>query len=309
MSAIFGCASIGGLYRPVSQEVAHATLQAAWDLGTRHFDTAPHYGAGQSEEFLGAFLRDKSRSAYTVSTKIGRLLYYDPGAEDGTDGFFGVPKRSRTRDYSRDGVLRSLEASLHRLGIDRIDTLLVHDPEHHMDAALQEAAPALADLRDEGVISSYGVGTNFVDVAERFLRDTSADILMVAGRYSLLDRRAEKTLLSLCVERHVAVQVAGVLNSGMLADPRPGAPFNYVPAPGWLIAVAQQMADACARHDVNLRAAALQFPTRHPAVEAIVTGTARGSSVEDTHEQLRTVIPDELWSELGALVPDQTQLP
>ena len=309
MRTVFGCAALGGLYRPITREEAHAALAAAWDLGVRAFDTAPHYGVGQSEELLGEFLRDKPRDSFVLSTKVGRLLVDDPAAVDGTDGFYGVPARSRVRDYSADGVRRSLEESLGRLGLDRVDVVLVHDPEDHMTQALGEAAPALAALRDEKVVDGFGVGTNFSEVAERFVRETDADHVMIAGRYSVLDRRAERTLLPACAERGVSVLVAGVLNSGLLADPRPGAPFNYAPAPDWLVDAARRMAAACEARGVTLRAAALQFPTRHPAVDAVVTGAGRPASVRDTHAQLGTTVPDELWAELDALVPDQDLLP
>jgi D-threo-aldose 1-dehydrogenase len=309
MTSVFGCAALGGLYRPVSREEAHAALRAAWDLGVRSFDTAPHYGVGQSEEYLGEFLRDKSRDSFTVSTKVGRLLVDDPTAADGTDGFFGTPARSRVRDYSADGVRRSVAESLGRLGLDRVDVVFVHDPEDHMEQAIGEAAPALAQLREAGQVSGFGVGTNYTEVAERFVRETAADTVMIAGRYSVLDRRAERTLLAACADRGVGVLAAGVLNSGLLADPRPGAPFNYAPAPDWLVDAARRMAAACEAHGVTLRAAALQFPTRHPAVHAVVTGAGRVSSVRDTHEQLRLPIPDALWEELDDLVPDQEQLP
>lgn len=309
MTVVFGGASIGGLYRAVTRDEAIDVLQTAWDSGIRDFDTAPHYGVGQSEEFLGAFLQDKPREHYTISTKVGRLLVDDPDAQDGTDEFYGVPRRSRVRDYSRDGVLRSIEASLNRLGIERVDTVFVHDPEDHMRQALDQTAPTLADLRDQGVISSYGVGTNYAHIARRFVQETTADQIMVAGRYSLLDRRAEAHLFPACVERGVQVLVAGVLNSGLLANPRSGAPFNYSPAPEWLVTAAQRMAAACARYDVSLIAAALQFPTRHPAVEAMVVGPGQVSTMVDTCEQLAASVPAELWDELDALVPEQDRLP
>jgi D-threo-aldose 1-dehydrogenase len=293
----------------VTEAEAHEALQAAWDLGFRDFDTAPHYGVGQSEEYLGRFLAGRPRDSFTVSTKVGRLLFDDPDAVDGTDEFYGTPKRSRVRDYSGDGVRRSLEQSLARLGLDRVDVLYVHDPEDHLRQALDEAAPALARLRADGVIAGYGVGTNYADVATAFLRETDADRIMIAGRYSLLDRRAEQTMLPAAADKGVRLVVAGVLNSGLLADPRPGAPFNYAPAPDWLVEAARRMQAACEARGVALRAAALQFPTRHPAVAAIVSGAGRADHVRDLSAQLDVEIPEELWAELDALLPDQSRLP
>ena len=309
MRCVIGCAALGGLYAPVTEAQAHQTLQTAWDLGFRDFDTAPHYGVGQSEEYLGSFLAGRPRDSFTVSTKVGRLLVDDPDAVDGTDEFYGTPKRSRVRDYSAEGVRRSLEQSLARLGLDRVDVLYVHDPEDHLEQAVSEAAPALARLRAEGVITGYGVGTNYVDVALAFLRETDADRFMIAGRYSLLDRRAERTLLPACADKGVRLVVAGVLNSGLLADPRPGAPFNYVPAPDWLVAAARRMQAVCETRGVPLRAAALQFPTRHPAVAAVVSGAGTAEQVRDVHTQFTAEVPEELWAELDTLVPDQDRLP
>jgi D-threo-aldose 1-dehydrogenase len=309
VTTVFGTAAVGGLYRPVTPEDAHATLQAAWDLGVRSFDTAPHYGVGRSEELLGEFLRDKPRDAFTLSTKVGRLLVEDPAAVDGTEGFFGTPARSRVRDYTADGVRRSLDESLQRLGLDRVDVVLVHDPEDHLVQALDEAAPALAELQGQGVITGFGVGTNVTGVAERFVAETAADHVLIAGRYTVLDRRAERSLLPACARRGVVVLAGGVLNSGLLADPRPGSPFDYAPAPEWLVDVAQRMASACAARGIALRAAAMQFPTRHPAVGAVVTGAGTVAEVRDTHDQLGVPVPVELWAELDALLPDQSRLP
>jgi D-threo-aldose 1-dehydrogenase len=308
MIPVMGCAALGGLYRPVTEAEAHETLAAAWDRGIRVFDTAPHYGAGQSEEYLGAFLRSKPRDSYILSTKVGRLLVDDPDAVDGTEGFYGTPARSRIRDYSADGVRRSLEESLARLGLDRVDLVLIHDPEDHLQQAVEEAAPALAALRDETVIGGFGVGTNFTDVAHELVHRTDLDTVMIAGRYTLLDRRSE-TLLRACAERDVAVLVAGVLNSGLLADPRPGARFNYEPAPEWIVAAALRMSEACERYGVPLRAAALRFPLRHPVVRSVVVGPGRVTSVHDTLAQLCVTIPQDLWDELDTLVPDQDRLP
>ncbi|MFD1717245.1 aldo/keto reductase [Georgenia deserti] len=306
---VLGCAALAGLYRPVAEEEAQAALEAAWELGVRRFDTAPHYGVGLSEERLGRFLRTKPRDSFTISTKVGRLLVDDPAAVDGTDEFYGTPRRSRRRDYTADGVLRSLEESLERLGLDRVDLALVHDPEDFMDQALDEAAPALSRLRAEGVLNGYGVGTNVTGTARRFVSETDVDTVMIAGRYSLLDRRAEEGLLDLCHDRDIRVLAAAVLNSGILVDPAPGARFNYAPAPDWLLAAARHMDGACAAHDLPLRAAALQFPVRHPAVDAVVLGAGSEATVRDSVAWLRAPVPDELWAELDALLPEQDRLP
>jgi D-threo-aldose 1-dehydrogenase len=305
---VMGCAALAGLYRAATDAQAEAALAAAWDGGVRAFDTAPHYGVGLSEQRLGAFITTKPRDQYVISTKVGRLLVEDPEAVDGTALFYGTPKRSRIQDYSAAGVRRSHADSLSRLGLDRIDLLLVHDPEDHMSAALGEAVPELARMRDAGTIGGFGVGTNFVDVALEFVQRAPIDHVMIAGRYSLLDRRAERTLLDECAGRDIAVLVAGVFNSGLLADPVRRSTFNYGPAPTALRRAALAMEAACERHGVTLRAAALQFPLRHPAVTAVVSGPGTAATVTDVLAQQAVSIPDELWAELDALVPDQADL-
>ena len=305
---VMGCAALAGLYREVPADAATAALTAAWDGGVRAFDTAPHYGAGLSEERLGGFIRARPREQYAISTKVGRLLLDDPDAVDGTDGFFGTPRRTRIRDYSAAGMRRSHAESLTRLGIDRVDQLLIHDPEDHMPMALAEAAPELAVMREEGTIRRFGVGTNFVDVGLEFVQHSTIDCLMIAGRYSLLDRRAESTLLPACADRGIEVMVAGVFNSGLLADPLRRITFNYETAPDALIGSARAMQAACERHGVSLRAAALQFPLRHRAVTAIVSGAGSADTVVDVLAQRQVPIPDDLWDELDALVPDQSAL-
>ncbi len=306
---VMGCAALAGLYHNVSADQANSALAAAWDGGIRVFDTAPHYGAGQSEERLGRFLATKARNQYALSTKVGRLLIDDAEAVDGTDQFYGAAKRSRISDYSAAGVQRSLVESLARLGLDHVDLLLIHDPEDHMPAALGEAAPQLARLRADGVIGGFGVGTNFVEVALEFVQRTPIDHVMIAGKYSLLDRRAEQTLLPACAARGVNVLVAGVFNSGLLADPSRRPKFNYQPAPASLVRAAQSMQASCERHGVTLRAAALQFPLRDPRITAVVSGAGKATTVNDVLTQQNVPIPDELWPELDALIPDQTTLP
>ncbi|MFF3228950.1 aldo/keto reductase [Nocardia suismassiliense] len=294
---VLGGAGYAGLFRAVTEAQAQAGIAAAWDAGIRAFDTAPHYGAGSSEERLGRFLR--SRSEYTVSTKVGRLLYEDPLAPDGVDDFYGAPKRARRRDYSAAGVRRSLEDSLERLGLDRIDLLLIHDPDDYQEQALAEAVPELERMRAAGIVSAIGIGVNDVDVALRFVRETSIDHVLIAGRYTLLDRRAEAELLPECARRDVRVLVAGVLNSGILADPWHRTTFDYRPAQQHIVGRAQAMARICAKYDVALRAAALQFARRNPAVAATVIGAGTAAEVADTIAMLNTTVPEDLWYELG----------
>ncbi|MFC9437498.1 aldo/keto reductase [Nocardia sp. NPDC057030] len=296
---VLGGAGYAGLFRAVSEDDAQAGLAAAWDAGIRAFDTAPHYGAGSSEERLGRFLR--SRSEYTVSTKVGRLLYADPSVPDGVDDFYGAPKRARRRDYSAAGVRQSLADSLARLGLDRVDLLLIHDPDEYQAETLAGAMPELVRMRDAGVVSGIGVGVNDVDVALRFVRETAIDHVMIAGRYTLLDRRAEAELLPECAHRGIRVLVAGVLNSGILADPLRRATFDYRPARGPVIERARAMDRLCAKYDVPLRAAALQFPRRNPAVSATVIGPGTKTEVEDTIAMLNTPVPEALWHHLDGI--------
>ncbi|MFI1912919.1 aldo/keto reductase [Nocardia sp. NPDC020380] len=296
---VLGGAGYAGLFRAVDATAAQATLEAAWAAGIRAFDTAPHYGAGQSEERLGQFLRGRADpTEFTVSTKVGRLLYKDPAASDGTDDFYGAPKRSRRLDYSAAGTRQSVTESLARLGLSRIDTLLVHDPDNHQPQALAEMVPELAELRAEGVCSRIGVGVNHVDVALRFVRESPIDVVLIAGRYTLLDRRAEAELLPECESRGIHVLAAGVLNSGILADPQRQATFDYRPAPRDIIERARTMAELCAACDVPLRAAALQFPGRHPAIGGTVIGAGSVAEVEDTVAMLKVTVPQSLWDEL-----------
>lgn len=301
---VLGGASFGGLYKPVTDAQVEAALQVAWDGGIRAFDTAPHYGVGLSEERIGRFLAGRPRSEFVLSTKVGRLLVDDPDAQDGAHSFFGTPRRSRVPDYSHDGVLRSVEASLTRLDLDRVDLLLIHDPDDHLDEAIDGAYPALAGLRAQGVVGGIGVGVNSTEVAMAFVTDTDIDHVMIAGRYSLLDRAADIELLPACRERGIAVMVAGVFNSGLLADPLHRRTFDYQPAPPGMLARALDMQRICNAYGVDLRAAALQFPFRHPAVTAVVSGAGSVASVTDTLAQLEVAVPEQLWAELDDLGGD-----
>lgn len=298
-----GGAGFGGLYQPIEDETVREALQTGWDAGVRAFDTAPHYGVGLAEERLGRFLAGQPRDDFVLSTKVGRLLVDDPAAPAEGEGFVGTPHRRRVRDYSAEGVQRSIEESLQRMGLDRIDLALIHDPEDYLDQAVSEAAPALSALRAEGSVGGYGVGTNFAEVGLRLVTETDLDTVMIAGRYTLLDRSAADELLPACAERNVTILAAGVLNSGLLVDPGVDQPtFNYAPAPPHLVAKAKRLQETCADYGVELRAAALQFPIRHPAVSAVVIGASTAEAVTDSVRQLAVHIPPTLWAELDEIV-------
>jgi D-threo-aldose 1-dehydrogenase len=298
---IFGGAPIGGLYAPVGEEEAARTLQAAWDAGIRAFDTAPHYGVGLSERRIGEFLSGRPRGEFAVSTKVGRLLVPATGSVDGADGFYGTPPLTRVRDYSRDGVLRSLEDSLRRLRLDRVDIALIHDPDDHLSQALDEAYPALADLRAQGVVAAIGAGMNSAAPLAWLIERADLDCVLVAGRYTLLDGSAAEQLFPLCLRRGVAVLAGGVFNSGILADPRDGASYDYATADPALLARARRLRDVCARHGVPLPAAALRYVLRHPAVTAAVVGVRTPEEVRADASYLDTPIPDALWAEVEEL--------
>jgi D-threo-aldose 1-dehydrogenase len=301
----FGASTAGNIWRVRRDEDVAASLAAAWDRGIRYYDTAPHYGLGLSERRVGTALRDRPRDEYLLSTKVGRLLEPNPvpTGSDLTAGGFDVPDDlHRVRDYSADGVRRSLEASLERLGADRIDIVLVHDPDDYVDQALTEAVPALAALRDQGVIGAVGLGMNQWQAPLRAVNETDVDVVMIAGRWTLADRSAQP-LLDRCAERGVAVLAAAPFNSGLLARPRPAedATFNYGPAPQQMLERARALADVCNSAGISLPHAAMQFPLRHPAVASVVVGLSTGPQVDAAIERLQTPIGDELWTRLDAV--------
>ncbi|MEV7076237.1 aldo/keto reductase [Streptomyces sp. NPDC093990] len=301
-----GTAPLAGLFSAVGADQAAATLDAAWSAGIRYFDTAPHYGAGLAERRLGAFLTGPGhpRTEYTVSTKVGRLLVAGDAAP-GDEAFQVDEGLVRVRDYSSAGVYRSLAESLERTGLDAFDTVLIHDPDDHWEEAVREAYPALARLRSEGAVRAIGAGMNQTAMLTRFVRETDLDCVLVAGRYSLLDRTAADELLPLCAERQVGVLVGGVFNSGVLADPAPGATYDYAPAPEAVLRRAQALAERCAAHGVPLAAAALQFPYRHPAVTSVVVGARSPREIAENVDHATREVPPELWDELDALGTDE----
>lgn len=298
----FGGSVLGNLYREVSDEVAQDAVDAAWSNGIRYFDTAPHYGIGLSERRLGRALAGRPREQWVLSTKVGRLLV--PNEQPvGSDpyGFAVLDVLRREWDFSRDGVLRSVEESLLRLGTDRIDILYIHDPDDHVEQALAGAAPALTELRAQGVIKAWGVGMNRSDIPTRFVRETDLDVVMLAGRFTLLEQGAADVLLPLCLERGVSVVDVGVFNSGLLSKPRPmaGARYDYAEAPPALVARANEIADVCESFGLDLPTVALAFPFTHPAVAAVAVGLRDRRQVESTVAMLHKAVPDEVWIELA----------
>ncbi|MET9372150.1 aldo/keto reductase [Streptomyces griseoflavus] len=296
----FGAAGIGNLFTPVTDDEAARAVDAAWEAGVRYFDTAPHYGLGLSERRLGAALRARPRHEYAVSTKVGRILEPVPATagDDLADGF-AVPATHRRRwDFSARGVRRSVEESLERLGLERIDIAYLHDPDDHMEQALDEAYPELERMRDEGVVGAIGAGMNDAGPLTRFVRETGVDAVLLAGRYTLLDQSGLVELLPLAAERGVGVVVGGVFNSGLLADPRPGATFDYAPARLETLSRALELQAVCEGHGVPLRAAALHFPFGSPAVTSVLTGARSAAEVQDAADLLGRPVPDALWAEL-----------
>jgi D-threo-aldose 1-dehydrogenase len=280
-----GTAPLAGLYEPLDEEAAYAVVDRAWELGIRYFDTAPLYGSGLAERRLGAALSGKPRDDYVVSTKVGRLL--EPGASGWDGSYF---------DFSADAALRSLEGSLERLGLDRVDVALVHDPDDHYDEALAGALPALLRLRDEGVVRAVGVGMNQTAMLARFAREADPDCVLVAGRYTVVDRTASDELLPLCEERRIGVIAGGVFNSGILAG---GTTFDYETAPAGVVARVAELRETCRRRGVPLAAAAVQFPRRHPAVVNVLVGCRTAAELEDDVRLFELDLPQDLWEELG----------
>ena len=295
---VFGGGSIGGLYEEVSERTAQATLAAAWDAGVRVYDTAPHSGVGRSEARIGEFLAGRSRDEFVVSTKVGRRLVpaADAGSVEGAEDFYGTPELSRVRDYGADGVKRTLEDSLTRLRLDRVDIALIHDPDDYLIEAVDSAYPALVELRDQGVVGAIGAGMNSAQALVWLVERVDLDCVLMAGRYTLLEDSASGDLLPLCQERGVAVLAGAVFNSGILAG---GTHYNYGPAPADVRDRVRRLAEICAKYDVPLAAAALRHVLRHPAITAVVVGARSPDEIRADTDYLALDIPDPLWDELG----------
>jgi D-threo-aldose 1-dehydrogenase len=298
-----GGAQLGNLYREVSDAEALATVERAWELGVRYFDTAPHYGLGLSERRLGSALRSHPRDAYVLSSKVGRLLEPSDHVEALDDEGFVVPAtHRRVFDFSRDGILRSLSGSLERLGVDRLDVVYLHDPDDFLTDALATGYPTLAELRGEGLVQAIGAGMNDAALLATLVRETDMDVVMLAGRYTLLEQESLDDLMPLCAARGVGVVVAGVFNSGLLArpSPGPGAKHDYVDASPELVERARAIATVCQHYGTTLPAAALAFARAHPAVVSVCVGARSADQIERNAALCNEPIPPELWTVLKA---------
>jgi D-threo-aldose 1-dehydrogenase len=307
----FGTAPIGNMHRVMSDADAEATVASAWDRGGRYFDTAPLYGHGLAERRTGAALRDKPRGAFLLSTKVGRLLEPCAPGEEASGIYEGVPPFKVRFDYSYDGVMRSFEESLGRLGLDRVDILYVHDIDA-MTHGSREAAEArtrelidhggwraLDELRAAGDVAAIGAGVNEWEPCVRLMELANPDIFLLAGRYTLLEQHALISLLPACAAKGIGVVIGGPFNSGLLATgARPGAIYNYAPAPADILKRAAALEVVCARHGVRLAQAALQFPLGHPAVVCVIPGAQSAAEVQQNRDLLDAAIPDTLWADL-----------
>ena len=296
-----GCAPLGDLYGSISDEQASEVVRRAVSLGLNLIDTAPLYGSGKSEKRVGQGLADMPRDSYILATKVGRVLEPSEGVDRGQEIFENPPPFVPVFDFSYDGVMRSFDESLERLGVDRIDILHIHDPDDHYEEAIGNAYPALDKLRSEGVISGVSAGMNQWEMLARFARSGEFDCFLLAGRYSLLDQSSLDELLPLCLEKNVGIMAGGTYNSGILAKgAQKGAKYNYADAPSEILEKAQGLEVVAQRHQVSLKAASSQFVLAHPAITTIIPGTRQPDRVNENFQLLQEEIPVDFWAELKA---------
>lgn len=293
-----GTAPLGGLFTPVADEQAHAVVRRALELGLGYIDTAPLYGHGVAERRVGAALAGIDRSTYVLSTKVGRLIVDNPNGD--SDGYADAPPSEAIFAYDPDSIRRSLEESLQRLGLDRVDVAYIHDPDDYEHDAFTMAYPTLHRMREEGIVGAIGVGMNQSAMPARFVRETDIDAVLLAGRYTLLDQSGAEDLLPACLERGASVVIGGVFNSGVLANPEPGATYDYKTAPPDLVDRARRLGEITTAHGVPLTAAAIQFPLAHPAVATVLTGARSVDELEANHAAFELEIPDAVWDDLAA---------
>jgi D-threo-aldose 1-dehydrogenase len=305
----FGSAPIGNFLKPITEEISDAMVQRAWHHGMRYFDTAPYYGHGLSEARIGHSLRWKPRSAYVVSSKVGRVLKPAPRAAIDFKPWVNALPFVCHFDYSYDGTMRSFEDSLQRLGLEHIDILYIHDADvfthgaekqkFYFRQAMEGCYPALVKLREQGLVKAIGVGVNDGHVMLDFMKQGDFDCLLMAGRYTLLEQEPLEELMPLCETRSAAIVIGGGLNSGILATGAvPGAKYNYAPAPEHIMERVRKIEAVCAAHKVPLAAAALQFLLAHPAVASHVPGTRTVEQMNQNVAWITHPIPGDLWQEL-----------
>lgn len=316
----FGTAPLGNLYRAISDDEARAILERAWADGIRYYDTAPLYGLGNSERRLGALLRDKPRDEYVLSTKVGRLLEAcAPEDRTGHGKWFEVPARREVYDYTYDGIMRSFEFSLERLGADRVDILLVHDidvrnqgsraaSDAKIDELMASGYRALESLREQGAVAAIGGGVNEWEVCQRLAERGDFDLFLLAGRYTLLEQEALESFLPFCESRGIGIVIGGPYNSGILASgPKPGAFYNYEPASDAILDRVRRIVEVCATHGVRTVDAAFRFPLLHPCIVSVIPGGQRVEEVESNLRAAEAEIPPALWDDLkarGLMRPD-----
>ncbi len=304
-----------GLYGGTAREAAIDIIRRAHELGINYFDTAPLYGSGRSEWRYGAALDGLQRESFIISTKVGRLLKPLPGGMTAADSPDGFPEQMTINTWSRDDVMRSIEKSLQRLRLDHVEIILVHDPdveEFGETQAVEEAFPALIELREQGIVKAIGCGMNEWQMPARFIRRFDIDAVLLAGRYTLLDHGAYGEFLPLCVERNVRIIVGGPYNSGILARDLSGdVTFDYELAPRHLVQKARRLDDICKRHKVDLKAAALQFVMAHPAVASVIPGAQSIPEMEQNIAAVRREIPKAVWAEMKSegLIPADAPTP
>lgn len=292
-----GTAPLGGLFKSVSDQEGEDMLNAALELGINYFDTAPQYGHGVAEIRVGKALRN-AKVPYVVSTKVGRVLRHVEGVEP--EKWFPDAPRDIVPiyDYSPEGIRRSFEESLERLGLPHIDIVLMHDAEDHIKEAVENAFPVLAELRSQGLIKAIGLGMNYVVPALEIMRQTDLDIALIAGRFTLLDQSAQHELFPYALANNIDISMGGVLNSGVLANPVAGATYNYLPASDEIIARAAKIGDFLKERNAPLIATALQFPLRHPAVTSVLTGPRTTAELRANAADFDLELPAGIWKEL-----------
>jgi len=300
-----GTATFGGMYTPIQVRDAEMVVDEAIKLDIPYFDTAPHYGKGVSETRLGSALKKYPRDSYVISTKVGRILVPALDADD-SDFKDADSSVERIFDFSASGAERSLKDSLERLGKDFVEIVFIHDPDDYPDQAIAEAYPALAKMREQGIIKNIGVGMNQPEIPTRFVKETDIDIVLIAGRYTLLDQSAQRELIPAALSRGVHVVAAGVFNSGILANPVAGAHYDYAPASPQILARAQAIAAFLKERDIAIERAALQFPLRNPGIKSLLVGCRSAEEVRKNTEFFNDPVPESIWEELEALMSKQS---